>query len=85
MRARKRPLPKQTIRERSQEWRAGLHAQDDPTAGLEVTALGLDVLHSRIHVAKAALQRAAFVDRRSATDLIGYLHRRLGGLGNLRT
>ena len=37
-----------------------------------------------IHVAKAPLQRATFIDRCSTADVIGYLHDRLCGFSDLR-
>jgi len=68
----------------SEERCARFHPQHDPTTSLEVAALHLIMLRGRVHVAKASLQRATFVDRCSTADVIGYLHDRLCRIRDLR-
>src|SRR5216683_3406852 len=62
----------------------GRHAEQDLPDRLEMSAACLDLLRERVHVAEAALERAAWEDRVDAGSLVGevcYLGRALDRVG----
>src|SRR5260370_39166944 len=64
--------------------RLGRHAEQDLPDRLEMGAACLDLLRERVHVAEAALERAAREDRVDARSLVGevcHLGRALDRIG----